>query len=257
MSHFTVLVIVTKEEWEGDTSHALEKRLAPFDETWHTPPYLVACDCTEWEHRKMVTEATIAKLGYNYGDLRDRWTSIRDKTILDYYSQKGLSVPENIMIDLMHDEPEDLSTELDKSWDSHRAEYEKIQSEFEQSIPMPKPSHSCSECGGLGLRVTTYNPMSEWDGYTVGGRWNGHLHESIQSLTKFDNNNVALACELAGKYQPFAIVSTDGKWHEKGDMGWWGLVSDEKDKDTWVKESESILSSQPEGAMAILVDCHI
>jgi len=29
---------------------------------------------------------------------------------------------------------------------------------------------------------------------------------------------------------PFAVVTPDGQWHEKGRMGWFGLVANEKEK---------------------------
>lgn len=30
----------------------------------------------------------------------------------------------------------------------------------------------------------------------------------------------------------FAVVK-DGEWHERGNIGWFGMVSDEKNKDDW------------------------
>jgi hypothetical protein len=30
----------------------------------------------------------------------------------------------------------------------------------------------------------------------------------------------------------FAVVK-DGKWYERGEMGWWGIVHDEKNRDRW------------------------
>jgi hypothetical protein len=53
---------------------------------------------------------------------------------------------------------------------------------------------------------------------------------------------------------PFAIVTPDGKWHEKGSMGWWGIVVDEKD--TWKEEALEILKKYRDH-VAIVVDCHI
>jgi hypothetical protein len=53
---------------------------------------------------------------------------------------------------------------------------------------------------------------------------------------------------------PFAIVTPDGKWYEHGSMGWWGIVSDEKD--TWKEEALEILKKHRD-CVAIVVDCHI
>ena len=54
----------------------------------------------------------------------------------------------------------------------------------------------------------------------------------------------------------FAVVKK-GKWYEKGRMGWWGAVHDEKDQDTWNKEFIKMLKSVPEDTLLSLYDCHI
>lgn len=54
----------------------------------------------------------------------------------------------------------------------------------------------------------------------------------------------------------FAVVK-DGVWYQKGDMGWWGCVSDEKDQDKWNKEYLNLLKSTPDDHTLTIVDCHI
>lgn len=54
----------------------------------------------------------------------------------------------------------------------------------------------------------------------------------------------------------FAILH-DGKWIEKGDMGWFGCVSDEKEAGDWQSTYLKVLSSIPEDNYLIVVDCHI
>jgi hypothetical protein len=56
--------------------------------------------------------------------------------------------------------------------------------------------------------------------------------------------------------QTFAVLDETG-WHEKGEMGWWGCVSNEKDD--WPKIFQAYLAEilkKPEKYIAI-VDCHI
>lgn len=55
---------------------------------------------------------------------------------------------------------------------------------------------------------------------------------------------------------PFALLM-DGKWYEKGDMGWWGMVSDEKDDDTWNEEYRRLIESLPVDTILSAYDCHI
>lgn len=59
-----------------------------------------------------------------------------------------------------------------------------------------------------------------------------------------------------GAIVPFAFVK-DGEWHERGDMGWWGFVSDEKDRDVWNAEFSKMFDALPDDTPLTLVDCHI
>jgi hypothetical protein len=66
---------------------------------------------------------------------------------------------------------------------------------------------------------------------------------------------------IAGRAQqswvPFALV-LDGKWHEKGRMGWFGMSTDEpKDQAPWAVEIRSIVMNLPEESLLTIVDCHI
>lgn len=54
----------------------------------------------------------------------------------------------------------------------------------------------------------------------------------------------------------FAFLK-DGKWGERGGMGWFGMVRDEKDCGTWEQEFEQMLEALPEDTMVWIVDCHI
>jgi len=65
---------------------------------------------------------------------------------------------------------------------------------------------------------------------------------------------VARAAASAGA--PFAILH-DGKWIEKGQMGWWGMASNEKDETEWGPQFQAFLEQLPEDTMLTMVDCHI
>ncbi len=54
----------------------------------------------------------------------------------------------------------------------------------------------------------------------------------------------------------FAVVY-NGKWHEQGEMGWWGVVFDEKDTGTWDREFNALLESLPDETLLSNYDCHI
>lgn len=52
-------------------------------------------------------------------------------------------------------------------------------------------------------------------------------------------------------------VLLNGEWYERGSMGWWGIVSDEKPQDEWQEQFDKLLSSLPDDTQLTVVDCHI
>jgi hypothetical protein len=54
----------------------------------------------------------------------------------------------------------------------------------------------------------------------------------------------------------FAVLK-DGEWYEKGNMGWWGCVSNEKDPDEWNDMFNKLLNELPDDTLLSLYDCHI
>jgi hypothetical protein len=52
----------------------------------------------------------------------------------------------------------------------------------------------------------------------------------------------------------FAVLQ-DGVWKQRGDMGWWGCVSDENDN--WTAKFQDVLDGIPDDKFITIVDCHI
>ena len=114
--------------------------------------------------------------------------------------------------------------------------------------------------------LSTYNPRSKWDYWIIGGRWNG----AIRNAPRDDGNggfnfssefhhlaeNILPASELDHDLGCFAVVTPDGAWHEKGRMGWWAVVSDEKADETWDVEVRRLIATHQDCYMVGL-DCHI
>lgn len=65
-----------------------------------------------------------------------------------------------------------------------------------------------------------------------------------------------IAGQVAEAFITFAVIK-DGKWFERGKMGWWACVSGEKDPETWVSQFNNLLESLPFGTQITVVDCHI
>lgn len=49
----------------------------------------------------------------------------------------------------------------------------------------------------------------------------------------------------------------NGKWHQRGEMGWFGIASDELDEDEWNKMFNKFLDSLPYDTLLSIYDCHI
>lgn len=54
----------------------------------------------------------------------------------------------------------------------------------------------------------------------------------------------------------FAVLY-NGNWYEKGEMGWWGMVSNEKDQSEWNNEFYKLLENLPDNTLLSVYDCHI
>jgi hypothetical protein len=54
----------------------------------------------------------------------------------------------------------------------------------------------------------------------------------------------------------FAVLK-DGVWIEKGEMGWFGITSNEKDPDDWNDEYKKLIDSLPDNTLLSVFDCHI
>lgn len=54
----------------------------------------------------------------------------------------------------------------------------------------------------------------------------------------------------------FAVVK-DGIWYERGKMGWFACVSNEKAQDQWDEEFDKLVMGLPDDILLTLVDCHI
>ena len=114
--------------------------------------------------------------------------------------------------------------------------------------------------------MTTYNPKSKWDWWRIGGRWDGTLIGerrdggdggfNFSAEHEQAKHNSCKVSEIKEGLIPFAIITPDGEWNERGNMGWWGCVANEKPGEEW----ESIVSKIYEAhsdCVAVLCDLHI
>ena len=105
-----------------------------------------------------------------------------------------------------------------------------------------------------GDLLSTDNPNSKWDWYQTGGRWCGYLTKKSGEKTDEDYVSEIVWNEYS---IPFAYISPNGVWHERGKMGWWDRVSNEKNKEDWENEFNEFINSLDDNVIVTAVDCHI
>jgi hypothetical protein len=140
---------------------------------------------------------------------------------------------------------------------------------YQDAIKHCEPEELNAE-GGI---LSTYNPLSKWDWYQLGGRWTGFFKmkegcvgtigekswASEQPPVNTADQALKRDIDFAGSLnngRTFAVLK-DGQWYERGEMGWWGIVIDGKEDEQWEQEFDKLLSELPEDTLLSVYDCHI
>ena len=77
----------------------------------------------------------------------------------------------------------------------------------------------------------------------------------IYGITEDDSLESYL--ERRKKFPTTYAVLKDGNWYEKGEMGWWGITTDEKEDSEWNQEFQKLIEDLPDDTLLTVVDCHI
>ena len=55
----------------------------------------------------------------------------------------------------------------------------------------------------------------------------------------------------------YAFVDRNGDWAGSGDMGWFGISSNDKDERVWKDELQKLMSEAQDDDYIVSIDCHI
>ena len=66
----------------------------------------------------------------------------------------------------------------------------------------------------------------------------------------------SLTLEVLG-LRSFAFIDLNGKWHQRGKMGWFGCHSKEVEEQDWATEYWDDFNSLDDNVIASCYDCHI
>jgi hypothetical protein len=105
-----------------------------------------------------------------------------------------------------------------------------------------------------GEPLSTCNPKSKWDWYVIGGRWDGWINGKETSGESAEDNMATTEQALERGIIPHAIVTPEGEWNERGEMGWWAILITENED--WDAQAREILAGFP-GHRLLILDAHI
>lgn len=221
MSHFCVYVFHDK-----DTS--IDTLLAPYDENLVLEPYV--------EYTK---EEAIAKVRKEIEDYKNGTYAEYLKNPEEYEKKYGRN---NGHIEYLKDEfPKKLN------WTDEQC-YEYMKSLYDPNM--------IDKDGNI---LSRYNPKSKWDWYVVGGRWSGGIPMKTNTKLEIKSCNECKVSQVdMDKIGiPYAYVDTNGNWYSRGEMGWFGVSSNDKDENSWDDEFKKFINNQNKSTIVTLVDCHI
>lgn len=157
------------------------------------------------------------------------------------YTKKDYPTPTDIAKDKGYDiVPDDSKRDgyrfeqaVERNW-----EYEPSKEKFPTIDKLAKEYFGYRKVNGKYGYMS--NPNAKYDWYCEGGRWNGYITNKMGNTTN---------CELLTEVDwdktdvPFCFVNADGVWCERGEMGWWAMVSNEKKKVDWNEEFKAYIQS--------------
>ena len=221
MSHFCVYVF-------HDKNTSIDTLLAPYDENLVFKPYV--------EYTK---EEAIAKVRKDIEDYKNGTYAEYLKNPEEYGKKYGRNTGH---IEYLEDEfPKKLNWTDEQCYDYIKQDYTPDMIDKDGNI------------------LSRYNPKSKWDWYVVGGRWSGGIPMKTNTKLEIKSCNECKVSQIdMDKISPpYAYVDTNGNWYGRGEMGWFGASSNDKDEKSWDDEFKNFIKNQKKSTIVTLVDCHI
>lgn len=117
---------------------------------------------------------------------------------------------------------------------------------------------------GIWTEYSCYNPDSKWDWYSIDNRWSnairtkdgGFTNECLLKEIDWEKHDDKDTFVYSRESVPFCLI-IDGEWYEKGEMGFWCVVHNEKSGEEWKEFVNSKIAELPEDSEVVNVDFHI
>jgi hypothetical protein len=178
MSHFVVLAIVPRKHGEFDgkilrssVSEEVDALLEPFNEAIEVEEYDEECWCIGNKANSDANDTAINMFG-KFDIIRNAFHTREDIV--------ALRAEKNRLCDIVNSDEttnariKEIANMIDDEWRKHTDPYNNaVKAALDVHPDKNKPNPACEDCKGTGIRQATYNPMSKWDWYEIGGRWTG------------------------------------------------------------------------------------
>lgn len=86
--------------------------------------------------------------------------------------------------------------------------------------------------------------------------WGELLYAAEETLEEYLERK-GMNEQAPGGFYPYAYVDLEGAWHGQGDMGWFGLSSNDKPEIGWHSEVNAFIEGVHDDDYLVVVDCHI
>ena len=178
MSHFMVMVLIPEKMKVSMIEKEISKLLSPYDESMEVDEYMRDCGCIGLLARRAAKDVEGKRFGKCDSVRELYWKKVKDGEIK---------------------EPKDFDDNSTWRVFARIDEREKFSNDFEKNHPMYKKTDpNCDECKGTGKHPSTYNPMSKWDGWCIGGRWTGAFDEKYKPEDDPRNKEKCWLCNGTG-----------------------------------------------------------
>jgi len=227
MSHFPAFVLIPENT--EDAGLKLNELLAPFDDLRLVESYEAKCFCVRYRAGLKAQEAAALK----YGPIEIAQSE---------FKRQMAGIPDA-----------DKEAEWARSM-KERDEF--VMTEVKRQLRSIEPDPQCEECRGKGVITRTCNHNAKWDWWQIGGRWEEMLEQCWKRESHPDHHSTIaplIELDLEKIPTPFAIITPDGSWHARGEMGPGDRIS--KLDEDWESKARALLS-QHQDCLVVVVDCH-
>jgi hypothetical protein len=272
MSHFVVLV----------TGDNVEDQLAPFEECPSDPAYIEFDDYTDEWKNEYANEKNSDGVPFNkayptfeeyvkdwHGGTQDEdgnWGHTHNPNAKwDWWQVGGRWSDFWLMKQNNRKKRQDIVLKRDIDFEGMRAESERkaIESfdKYEKATAGIEPPEPWDTFRTKFERIE--DARTAWSGHP----WNKALNTAgFQFFLSDPHEHFMVGKENAREkyieharrdaFSTYAILH-NGEWIQKGEMGWFGMSSDEMSDDEWLQAFHKFIDELPEDTPLTIVDCHI